>query len=104
MIRRYRRRVVDVTAIQNDGTDNKASIIAAWVRAHGGDATAMLTGTVEEHPDKAYVFVENERSQKIAAPSYWVVRLPSGNFHVISDRDFRYLYYEIDEVPEEPPS
>lgn len=102
MIRKYRRRTVDVLAIQNDGTDQRAMAIAAWVRAGGGMATAMPIGTVDEDPSHAYVHVVNDRAQKIAAPDFWVIKTPANKFHVVNDKDFHYLYYGLDDIPDEP--
>lgn len=100
MIRRYRRRPADVDAIQNDGTDNRAMAIAAWVRAAGGMATAMPIGTVDEDKQHAYVHVENPRSQKIAAPGFWVVKNEESKiFYVVSPNDFIHLYDPIDMNP-----
>ena len=104
MIKKFRRRTVDVQAMQNDGTDDCAEVIAAWVRGHGGTSMPMLTGTVLEDPEHAFVFVANSRDQKIAAPGYWVVNTPDNKFYVVSNRDFRYLYEDLpDDVQGQEP-
>lgn len=93
---RFKRRNSQIEALQNDGTDQRAIELEAWVHSHGGHADAVLKGTLDYSQNAAFLrILYSARPQNLVGPGAWVVMVEPGEFYAVTNNEFQILYEEV---------
>jgi len=96
-MRKFRRKPVDVEALQHDGTLERAKMLVEWVTSNGGNAAVMDSNEADYlEPPVYYVKLVNSKALTIVPPGFWIDRVPTGHFYVVTDDDFKHLYDPVD--------
>lgn len=93
--RKYRKKPVEVEAIQWDGTDSGAYDVMAWidpaVKCHH-----FPPGTwSSEHPDAAYITIATLEGDILASPGDYVIRGVQGEYYPCKPDIFAATYDEV---------
>lgn len=101
-----------VEAFQNDGTDERAAVIAAWINLRGGKATAFPKNTYDVGGAHflPYAIVRLDAEDiltRVIGPSFWVIDMGDGRFVGVPDSVMVIAYEVVDitkeQEVEEPP-
>jgi hypothetical protein len=95
-LRRFRRKPVEVEAMQWDGTDTGATPIIDWILTSGGTAKFYCShdmgcpGTHEGHT----ISIRQDHGHMYAYPGWWIIR--EGNrFHTLRADHFAETYHPV---------
>lgn len=86
---RYRKKPVEVEAVQWDGSEDSARAIKAWADTHGAQP---LAGWVQD----TMLLVRTLEGQMQAAPGDWIIRGVAGEFYPCSPDIFAATYEPAD--------
>lgn len=85
---RYRKRPVEIDAVQFDGTDDSGRYIIAWIQSHNGDARTAHV----ECGDYQGLWIDTLEGQMAAGKDDFVVRGVQGEFYPVKESIFRETY------------
>lgn len=94
---RYRKRPVEVEAVQWDGTAAGATPIVDWVLANGGTARYACVGHYPDlgcdgREESHVVAIDTLEGTMAARPRWWVLRGVRGEFYPCEDEIFAATY------------
>lgn len=94
---RFRKKPVEIEAMQWDGTAEGANPIIEWVLASGGSATYWGPGERDlEAPNAAYLIVETLEGEMLGSPGDFIIRGVAGEFYPVKDTIFQETYEAVE--------
>lgn len=87
----YRKRPVEVQAVQHDGTQMSALEICGWIHSGGGIATPVVSGEV------AFVVISTLEGQMITKPDDYVIRGVEGEHYPCKPDIFKSTYEKVEQ-------
>lgn len=98
MIETFRKKPVEIGAIQFTGTVESASEIIDWVLAGDGQAFYRCNSdeTCEHGPENHHLLIRTLEGLMAARAGWWVIRGIKGEFYPCEDEIFRGSYERTD--------
>lgn len=93
MAQRYRKRPVEVEAMQMNG---QTLVIVDWLAANGA---VYDTWTHPTDSSKDCIFIETLEGRMCAWPGWWIIRGVKGEFYPCADDVFQKTYEAVGERP-----
>lgn len=96
--KRFRKKPVEIEAMQWDGTAEGATPIIDWMLAADGTATYWGPGEWDhEAPNAAYLMIETPEGNMLTSPGDWIIRGVAGEFYPIKADILAATYEEVTE-------
>ena len=98
---RYRKRPIEIEAVQWDGTEVAAGALVAQIKAGGGDAHYDVVSTAAPSDGRweHRLLIGTLEGWLIASPGDWIIRGIQGEFYPCKPDIFAETYEPVDRGP-----
>lgn len=91
-IRPYRKRPVEVDAVQFAGFLPEAQAIVGWIQEEGGTAAVLM----QKAPKGCAIAIRTLQGHVLADASDWIIKASVGDFYPCKDVVFAATYEQVD--------
>lgn len=92
-VEKYRKKPVEIEAVQWDGTAAGATPVIDWILSHGGNARYRdCPPTLHDIACRCDIAIDTLEGRMTASPGDWVIRGVQGEFYPIKDAILRETY------------
>ena len=95
-VEKYRKKPVEIEAVQWDGTAAGATPVIDWILSHGGNARYRdCPPTLHDIAWRCDIAIDTREGRMTASPGDWVIRGVQGEFYPIKSDIFEATYERV---------